>query len=149
MIFERYLSLMKIIFVLTLFFCSFTAAAQSNAEQKIRHVLEQQRQAWNRGDVVAFMQGYVKSDSLMFIGKDGIQWGWQKTLDNYRKSYPDAAAMGQLRFDIIQVKKLSKKYYFVVGKWMLQRTAGNLSGHFNLIFEKRGNDWVIIADHSS
>lgn len=113
------------------------------------HTLEQQRLAWNRGDVEGFMQAYLKTDSLMFIGKNGIQWGWQKTLDNYRKNYPDAAAMGQLTFDIIRVKKLSSRYYFVVGKWMLKRTAGDLSGHFDLIMERKGKEWVIIADHSS
>jgi ketosteroid isomerase-like protein len=85
----------------------------------------------------------------MFIGKNGVVLGWQSTLDNYKKGYPDTAAMGKLSFDIIQVKKLSPEYYFVVGKWMLKRTAGDLSGHYTLLMRKLKGQWKIIADHSS
>ncbi|MGN6164279.1 MAG: DUF4440 domain-containing protein, partial [Flavisolibacter sp.] len=64
-------------------------------------------------------------------------------------SYPDTTAIGQLSFDILQVKKLSDEYYYVVGKWMLQRTIGNLSGHYDLLLRKINGNWVIVADHSS
>ncbi len=57
--------------------------------------------------------------------------------------------MGQLSFDIIQVKELSAEYYFVVGEWMLKRTIGDLSGHYNLLMRKLNGKWVIVADHSS
>jgi ketosteroid isomerase-like protein len=95
------------------------------------------------------MQTYWQSDSLMFIGKNGVVWGWQKTLDNYKKGYPDTAAMGKLSFDIIQVKKLSDEYHFVVGKWMLKRSIGDLSGHYTLLMRKIKVQWKIVADHSS
>src|ERR1700760_2491992 len=77
-------------------------------------VLETQRQAWNRGDVEAYMQGYWKSDSLVFVGKTAPVYGWQKTLDRYKKAYPDKAAMGQLTFTIIQVKVLDPNNAFVL-----------------------------------
>lgn len=123
--------------------------AQSRNEQAIRALLSRQTEAWNRGDLPGFMQTYWQSDSLMFIGKNGVVWGWQPTLDNYRKGYPDTAAMGRLSFDIIQVKQLSPDYYSVVGKWMLARTAGNLSGHYSLLIRRIKGQWKIVADHSS
>jgi len=118
-------------------------------EAKIRNLLNDQTAAWNRGDIEGFMEGYWKNDSLMFIGKSGINWGWQKTLENYKKGYPDSIAMGKLSFDLIVVKRLSFQYYYVVGKWMLARTIGDLSGHFNLLLKKIKGKWVIVADHSS
>lgn len=136
-----------------IFFCSLLLSlaclAQSGKEQRIRMLLTRQTEAWNRGDVVSFMQTYWKSDSLMFIGKSGVVWGWQSTLANYQRGYPDTAAMGKLAFDIIQIKPLSRKHYFVVGKWMLTRTAGNLSGHYTLLVQKIRGQWLIVADHSS
>lgn len=123
--------------------------SQSKDDVAIRKILHQQTIAWNGGDLINFMEPYWKSDSLMFIGKSGITYGWQKTLDNYKRSYPDAAAMGKLSFDIIQIKRLSVLYYSVVGKWHLTRTIGDLNGHFTLIFKKIKNKWVIISDHSS
>ena len=126
-----------------------SAFAQSKDELMIRNILAQQTIAWNGGDIENFMKPYWHSDSLMFIGKSGITYGWQKTLDNYKKSYPDAAAMGKLDFTILQTKRLAVLYYFVVGKWHLARTAGDLSGYFTLLFKKIKNTWVIISDHSS
>jgi hypothetical protein len=111
--------------------------------------LTQQTIAWNGGDIENFMQPYWHSDSLMFIGKSGITYGWQKTLENYKKSYPDAAAMGKLDFTILQAKRLSVMYFSVVGKWHLARAAGDVGGYFTLLFKKIKNAWVIIQDHSS
>lgn len=118
-------------------------------ELAIRRILGEQTAAWNRGDIKSFMNGYWKNDSLMFIGKSGITYGWTNTLNNYKKGYPDTTAMGKLSFNIITVKRLSKKYYQVVGKWHLSRSIGDLSGHYTLLFEKINSRWVIIADHSS
>jgi ketosteroid isomerase-like protein len=123
--------------------------SQSKSEQAIRTVLKTQTESWNRGDIEGFMQTYWKSDSLLFIGKTGVNRGWQATLNNYRRGYPDTAAMGKLSFDIILVKKLSSKYYYVVGKWMLSRSIGDLSGHYDLLFHKIKGRWYIVADHSS
>lgn len=139
----------KFLFFLLFFSAGLLCQAQSKDEQQIRHLLTMQTQSWNRGDIEGFMQTYWKSDSLMFIGKSGVQWGWQQTLNNYKKSYPDTTAMGQLSFDILQIRKLSNEYYYVVGKWMLQRTIGDLSGHYDLLLRKINGKWVIVADHSS
>jgi len=135
-------------FIIAILFC-LPAAAQSKDEQTIRALLEEQRMAWNAGDLEPFMGTYWKSDSLMFIGKSGVTYGWQNTLDNYKKGYPDTAAMGKLKFDILEVKRLSVMYFFVVGKWHLNRSIGDVGGHFTLLFKKVKNKWVIVADHSS
>jgi ketosteroid isomerase-like protein len=140
----------KVIYLLLLTFAlANTISAQSKDEQIIRTLIEEQRQAWNMGDKEKFMQTYWQSDSLMFIGKSGVTYGWQKTLDNYKKGYPDTAAMGKLDFDLLEVKRLSVMYFFVVGKWHLTRSIGDVGGHFTLLFKKIKNKWVIIADHSS
>ncbi len=123
--------------------------AQSKDEKTIRSAIEEQRIAWNTGDLNRFMGTYWKSDSLMFIGKSGVTYGWQKTLENYKKGYPDTAAMGKLDFDLLEVKRLSVIYFFVVGKWHLTRSIGDVGGHFTLLFKKVKDKWVIVADHSS
>jgi ketosteroid isomerase-like protein len=125
------------------------AQAENKDEQSIRQLLAAQTKEWNAGNIEAFMKGYWQSDSLLFIGKSGPKYGYTTTLENYKKGYPDTAAMGKLNFDILQVKRLSVLYFFVVGKWHLARTAGNLEGHFTLLFKKLKGEWVIVADHSS
>ena len=131
--------------------CSMTvlAVAQPKDEQAVRAVLQLQTTAWNQGNIDAFMQSYWKSDSLLFVGKNGPTYGWQNTLEGYKKRYPDTTAMGKLQFTLLQVKPLGTEYYFVLGKFHLQRTIGDLSGIFTLLFKKVNGKWVIISDHTS
>ena len=123
--------------------------AQSTDETQIRQMLDAQTKAWNRGDVNGFMKGYWESDSLKFIGKNGITYGWKNTLDNYKKNYPDTTAMGTLIFDLLVVAPLSPDYFNVIGKWKLKRTIGDLQGAYTLLIRKINGHWVIVQDHSS
>ena len=123
--------------------------SQSKDEQAVLDLLTRQSSFWNKGDIDNFMKGYWENDSLMFVGKSGVTYGYRATLENYKKGYPDKAAMGELSFKFIKVEKLSPEYIFVVGKWHLKRTIGDVGGHYNLLFRKINNEWVIIVDHSS
>jgi ketosteroid isomerase-like protein len=125
------------------------AKAQRGTYVAVREVLQQQQDAWNSGNLAGFMQGYWKSDSLQFIGKSGVTYGWQNTFDNYKKSYPDTSAMGQLTFTVLQVKPLGKSEAYVTGKWQLTRTKGNIGGYFTLLFRRINGAWVIVSDHTS
>ncbi len=140
---------MKQLLLISAILLSITATAQNNDEQTIRNILKRQNADWNAGNIDAFMKGYWESDSLMFIGKSGITYGWQNTLNNYKKNYPDTATMGKLHFDILSVKRLSVLYFSVVGKWHLTRSVGDVQGHFTLLFKKVNKQWVIVSDHSS
>lgn len=138
----------KLLFLLLISY-SYCAFAQHTDEQTIRNILDRQTRDWNRGDINGFMKGYWENDSLLFVGKNGATYGYQTTLNNYKKNYPDLTAMGQLSFNILQVMPIGTDHYFVLGKWMLKRTIGDLSGHYTLLFKKIKGEWVIIADHSS
>ncbi|MCX8481150.1 MAG: nuclear transport factor 2 family protein [Sediminibacterium sp.] len=112
-------------------------------------MLQNQTNAWNKGNLVEFMKGYWENDSLCFIGKNGPKYGYENTLKNYQKSYPDTASMGKLYFDILKIEKLSNLYYSVIGKWTLIRTKGNISGYYTLLFKKINGQWKVVLDHSS
>ena len=128
-----------------------TVPASDNGTAAVKKVLAEQAACWSKGDLECYMQGYWKSDSLLFVGKSGLTYGWQQTLANYKRGYPDVAAMGKLSFDLKEVRSLSPETMLVVGKWHLQRevTKGDLQGHFSVIFKRFPEGWKIIADHSS
>ncbi|MCW3089208.1 MAG: L-asparaginase [Ferruginibacter sp.] len=133
------------------FFCLLFSLSfgQNRDEIAVRKLLAAQTKEWNSGNIKGYMATYWTSDSLLFIGKSGVTHGWQQTLDNYEKHYPDTAAMGKLDFELVSVKRLSPVYFFVIGKWRLLRSMGDLSGAFTLLLRKINNKWVIVADHSS
>lgn len=140
----------KISVIVMILLLSIAAKAQKLSDKTaILKVLENQRQAWNSGDIEAYMQGYWKNDSLLFVGKSGPTYGWQKTLDNYRKGYPDKKAMGFLTFGIKKVEFLAKDKAFVLGSWHLQREKDEPKGYFTLIFRKIDGQWFVVVDHSS
>lgn len=115
----------------------------------IDSIMHQQQSAWNRGDLRGFMEGYWENDSLCFIGKRGLTRGWNATLENYVKGYPDPVSMGTLRFTPLKFDSIAPTAAFVVGKWELYRQADTLSGHYSLLWKQISGKWVIVADHSS
>ena len=140
-------------FALLFLVCQVTLAADTAATTAARGVLAAQKDAWNRGDIEAFMQGYARSDAIRFAGGDKFNYGWQATLDSYRKGYPDAAAMGKLDFDLIEVRELAPDVVYVFGKWRLSRAneAADKAPHglFTLIVERADGVWAVTRDHTS
>lgn len=140
----------KIVYLLLLL--TFSGFSQVNTDiETIKRKMAIQENCWNKGDIEAFMSPYWKSDSLTFTGKNGINKGWQTTLDNYLTSYPDKKQMGQLAFTNISINKIDQNTITVLGRWSLLRAEdlGDLTGYYSLIWQKKNNVWVIIADHSS
>ena len=132
--------------------CTTTNSFDKNVEeQAIRSLLDTQVQDWNAADIDAFMQGYWASDSLRFASGNAFRQGWQETLERYKASYPDKAAMGQLNFELYEVNVLSHDAATVFGRFHLKReeSLGDLTGLFTLIFRKQGEKWLIVHDHTS
>lgn len=123
-------------------------AQSKNDRQAILTLLEDQRRDWNKGDIDAYMSGYWKNDSLLFVGKNGPTYGWQKTLENYKRSYPDKVAMGFLTFGIKKIDLIAKDRAFVLGSWHLKREKDELKGYFTLMLRKIDGLWKVVADHS-
>lgn len=136
----------SILFFLLMVTTAFTIKAQD--KEAILKVLATQQAAWTRGDIDSFMQGYWKSDSLLFVGKSAPTHGWQATFNNYKKGYPDKAAMGILTFDIMKVELLDATNGFVLGGWNV-KTDKDVGGYFTLWFRKINGEWKIVVDHTS
>lgn len=128
-----------------------TAMAQSSQDkQQILAILNRQVADWNKGDITSFMNGYWESDSLMFVGKTGITYGYKRTYEGYMKRYPDRATMGTLKFTFLNFSFPGKDVAFVVGKFHLTRPEkGDLEGHYTLLWRKIKGKWVIVSDHTS
>ena len=136
----------RCILIVVLFWGIHTLPAQSIANIA-ESVLDKQAEYWNNGDIEGFMQTYWKSDELLFLGKDGYTKGWQETLDNYHRRYPNRQAMGQLKFTLDEVHKRSGKVISIIGQYHLERDGlDNLDGYFMLLMQKVKGEWMIVAD---
>jgi len=126
------------------------APAQDAATRTaIEAVLRMQEDAWNGGDVDAFMAHYWKSDDLTFSSGGKTTRGWQATLDHYRERYPTRDKMGRLTLSNLEITSLGDTAAMVLGQWKLDRDSEPVGGNFTLVFRKLDGRWVIVHDHTS
>lgn len=133
----------------SLFAARTTAGARSADEARIEQVLDTQVDAWNRGDVDAFMSGYWNSESLAFVGAGGVTRGFQGVLERYKKNYPNRAAMGKLSFSELEIHVECSDSAYAVGKFQLVREKDSPTGYFTLNFRKFADGWKIVVDHTT
>ena len=124
-------------------------APATPAAGRILHLLQAQADAWNRGDIDAFMQTYAPVDDLRFASGGTVTYGWKPTLDRYKQRYPDRAAMGTLAFSDLTVTEFSPDAALVFGRWQLTRAADAPHGLFTLLVRRTSAGWKIFADHTS
>tara|TARA_Y100000385_G_scaffold203354_1_gene210683 strand:- start:271 stop:720 length:450 start_codon:yes stop_codon:yes gene_type:complete len=143
-------NIFTILLILLVFSCSRTKP-NNNSCLDINNLMQQQENSWNNGNIDDFMNIYWKNDSLVFIGKSGINYGWDKTITNYKNSYKTKEHMGTLKFKNIICNPINDSSHIVTGKWSLKRndSIGNINGFYSLLWTKKPDGWKITYDHTS
>ena len=122
---------------------------ESRISSAVRAVLTAQSQAWNRGDLEGYMDGYARSPDTVFVSGDSVARGWQTVLDRYRKKYDSRDKMGTLTFSDLEITPLGNDAALALGRWHLQRATDEPHGRFSLILRRTKHGWKIVHDHSS
>ena len=118
-----------------------------NEINSIKKILASQQECWNNGDIDGFMQGYWNSDKLIFTSlSHKPAYGWKNTVERYKNSYPTKSSMGELNFEILDLKLISETTATLKGKWELIREKDHPNGLFWLDIEKFGRNWLITKD---
>ena len=123
--------------------------APRSSQAAIVRVLEAQADAWNRGEIDGYMNGYARSDGTVFVSGDSITRGWKTVRDRYAKKYDNREKMGRLAFSDVEVRLISSDAALVVGKWKLTRKGDKPHGRFTLLFRRGADGWRIVHDHTS
>lgn len=115
----------------------------------VRAVVDAQRDAWNRGDIGGYMDGYARSPNTILVSGDSITRGWQTVHDRYQKNYDSLEKMGRLTFSDIEITVLGNDAAMMLGRWHLQRTNDQPHGRFTLVLRLTRQGWRIVHDHTS
>lgn len=126
-----------------------TGCSANNPNAQIRSTLDSQVAAWNIGDIKGFMEGYWKSDDLVFESPNGQTKGWQATLERYQRRYPTNEKMGRLQFTQLRIDTINSDAAEVTGRWQVQTVESKSSGGFRLDMRRIDNHWVIVKDHTT
>ena len=112
-------------------------------------LLDEQADAWNRGDIEGFMDYYWRSDALTFISGETVIHGWQATLDRYKERYPTPLDMGRLDFEDLAVRVSNSRSASVTGRYRVRTRGAESTGRFVLSLRKVGSRWLIVRDHTT
>jgi uncharacterized protein (TIGR02246 family) len=126
-----------------------SATLETKISAAVRAVLDAQREAWNRGDVKGYMDGYARSPKTIFVSGESVTHGWQTVLEHYQKSYDTKEKMGTLTFSDLEITPLGKDAAVVIGRWHLERANDEPHGRFTLVFRKTRQGWKIVLDHTT
>lgn len=147
--------------VMVIIFSGCVSEIKENKESSVRQILSDSNReeiintfmltqtAWNNGNLDEFMKAYWKSDSLVFVGYRGATYGYEPTLESYKRGYPDKIAMGTLEYEINDLRAIDNTTALMIGKFYLTREIGDMQGYYTLVWQKIDGAWVIISDHSS
>ena len=107
------------LFLLLMMFAPFAYAQHHHNPDKaaILQVIKKQQASWNNGNIDGFMEGYWNSPELRFLSKNGLRYGWQSVMDNYKKNYDTKEKMGQLVLDILTTELFNNESALVIVKW--------------------------------
>lgn len=123
------------------------AAVSPDAEVgAITALLEQQDDAWNRGDIDAFMDGYRRSPDLRFASGGNVTRGWDETNARYRRVYATPDLMGRLVTSDYEIVLVSPDAAIAHGAWLLERAGDRPSGLYTLVLRKIDGQWLIVSD---
>ena len=142
-------STLKLLFFLAVNITYGQSILSESEKNEIISVLKQQEKFWNKGDIDGFMQGYVKSDYLVFNGSSGPFYGWDSVKDRYIKTYPSKEKMGTLNFKIHNISLITSSVAQLIGQFFLSYPKSEVSGYFTLILIKSKGEWLILSDHTS
>jgi ketosteroid isomerase-like protein len=57
--------------------------------------------------------------------------------------------MGKLSFSDLDSTPLGDSHALTLGRWHLERDAGNIGGAFSLVWRRTGRGWLILHDHTT
>jgi ketosteroid isomerase-like protein len=128
------------------------AVSQEAADAAVRRIealLAEQAEAWNRGDLEGFMEGYLRSPELSYTAGGAVHRGWDELLERYRRAYGEGEAMGLLTFEDLEVHPLSADAAWALGRWRLELAADTLGGAYTLVLRRVAGEWKVVHDHTS
>ena len=122
------------------------AALTSSIQQQFSRSAD----AWNRGDLDAFMSDYAPDSLTSYVSGGHLVKGVDLIRSHYAPRFAPGATRDSLRFEEFNVRPLSSTLTLVTARFILYNTEGTTaSGPFTLVMERQSDGWKILHDHTS
>lgn len=122
-------------------------AAQDAAARGIGAAMAASAAGWNANDLDRFMAVYA--EDAVYVTAGGVVRGKPAIAARYRASFTGTAnRRGRLSFQPLVERAIDPAHRLFIARWTL--TGSKIeTGMTSLLFERRGDAWQIVSDHSS
>ena len=117
----------------------------------VTKVVLAQENAWNKGDLEAYLSFYKQSDEVEAILNGPIH-GFPAIRKAFQTSFPSRSAMGLLEQSNVEVRELGPNFALALGHYKLNRArkdGGEAEGNFTEIFEKTEQGWRLVFSENT
>ena len=123
----------------------------SRQQLDVTKVVLAQENAWNKGDLDAYLSFYKQSDDVEAI-LNGPVHGFPAIRNAFRTSFPNRSAMGLLEQSNVEVRELGADFALALGHYKLNRArkdGGEAEGNFTEVFEKTEQGWRLVFSENT
>jgi len=133
----------------TVLFLAGCSQVHPEPELLVVNALNEQADAWQRGNLDTFLQHYWASDELTLFADGRAEEGSRAARTLYEPKVPAGNAAGRLVYDLIRVQPLAPDVILVTGRWQVDRGTDSQAGRFSRVFRRIDGRWVIAHEHLS
>ena len=130
--------------------CAPVQPPPSDATGVVDAMLQASADAWNRGDLDAFVSDYADQTTTSFVSRGEVRYGFNWIRDNYAPRFEPGVPRDSLRFERVAARALGSEHLLATARFVLFRDDSvTASGPFTLVLERFGGEWKIVHDHTS
>jgi ketosteroid isomerase-like protein len=115
-----------------------------------QQLLEIQADAWNSGNLDAFLDTYAGGPRPTYFSGSTVLQGRDQLLEHYRARWAEGEP-GRLTFSDLHFERMGQDWALAAGRWHLTQGSGEVKeGLFSAVFHRFPREgWKVIHDHTS
>lgn len=118
-------------------------------EKEIYEQMTKMLDAWNRHDLDAYLDGFLRSDDIVLVVEGESIRGWDLLSKAFHSGYPNPSEMGTVTFDRMQVQMLGPDLGFVLVWYTIAFPKKKQFGTDTIIMKKVAAGWREMSSHTS
>lgn len=115
----------------------------------IKAMIDAQGDAWNKGNLNAYMAYFWQSSETKHIFNEQVSTGWEAINERLQAKFADPALMGKISYRDLEINVITKDRAIAAARWRYEVGDFAMDGYFTILVRKIDGRWLIVHDHSS
>ena len=146
---RRSVSLLLVLSTLSSGSCAFETVEEEDLRGSIQAMLTETVDAWNRGDLDAFLESYATGPSTVRVFQSGPVTGMEAIRSGYVAHFDGSQPRDSLQFEDLTVRTFPPLVAVATLRYVM-KSGDEIRplGWATLVLRRTGEGWRIVHDHS-